>query len=110
MLVGFAGGFAGAVAEGIEGGFGDDFTAGEGIVRFGGPYCSTGREDGGAGGFGSLMAYSVASKTWGSMVMVTWPSLVMLSLGGFFELSMAAPFFLEGFVQYFSNMSSVIHF
>jgi hypothetical protein len=41
--------------------------------------------------------------------MVTWPSLVMLSLGGLLGSSISTPFRLDGFVQYFSNMPSLIH-
>jgi hypothetical protein len=41
--------------------------------------------------------------------MVTWPSFVMLSLGGFLGAAVTTPFLLVGFVQYFSNMKSVIH-
>jgi len=66
-------------------------------------------EAGAGGGFGSLTAYMVASKTWGSMVMVTWQSLVMLSFGGLLGSSMTTPFFLIGFAQYLSKMPSVIH-
>lgn len=58
-------------------------TGGGGMIPFGGPYCSIGRNTGcGAGGFGSLTAYIVASKMCGSRVMVTWPTLVILSLEG----------------------------
>lgn len=72
-----------------------------------------GRELGGAGGgwagFGSLTTYMVASKTCGSTVMTTWPTLLMLSFGGLFGSSTVAPLRLEGFVQYFSKMPSLIH-
>lgn len=83
---------------------------GGGMTPFGGPYWRTGREGGsGAGGFGSLTAYMVASKTCGSTVMVTWPSLTMLSLGGLLGSSMTTPFRLTGLDQYFSKMLSLIH-
>lgn len=61
---------------------------GGGMAPLGGPYCSMGRKTGcGAGLFGSLTAYTVASKLCGSREMVTWPTLAMLSLGGFFGSS-----------------------
>lgn len=41
--------------------------------------------------------------------MVTWPTLAMLSLGGFLASSWITPFFLVGFVQYFSKRPSLIH-
>jgi hypothetical protein len=86
---------------------------GGGIVPFGGPYCTIGRSvvgGGGAGGFGSLTANMVASKTCGSTVIVIWPILVMLSLGGLFGSSITTPFFLVGLDQYFSKMPSIVHF
>ena len=90
---------------------GDRFgVGGGGMTPFGGPYWITGRVAGsGAGGFGSLTAYMVASKTCGSTVMVTWPSLTMLSLGGLFASSWTTPFRLTGLDQYFSKMLSLIH-
>lgn len=41
---------------------------------------------------------------------MTWPILVMVSFGGLFGSSTTTPFFLYGFVQYFSNSPSLIHF
>lgn len=85
---------------------------GGGMTPFGGPYSRIGRFSVGGfggGGLGSLTANIVASKTCGSTVIVTWPSLTMLSLGGLLGSSMTAPLFFIGFVQYFSNICSVIH-
>lgn len=62
------------------------------------------------GGFGSLTANMVASKTCGSTVIVTWPSLVMLSFGGLFGSSITTPLRFVGLDQYFSNMPSLVHF
>lgn len=58
----------------------------------------------------SLTAYIITSKMCGSIVMVHWPSFVIESLGGLSGLSFETPFFLVGFVQYLSNMPSLIHF
>ncbi len=85
---------------------------GGGIAPLEGPYCMMGRKDElpvGAG-FGSFTAYMVASNTCGSTVIVTWPILVIVSLGGLLESSFTTPFRLVGFVQYFSNTPSFIHF
>ncbi len=56
---------------------------------------------------GSRTPNMVASKTWGSTVMVTWPSLVMVSLAGFvgllddnaFALGRLGPVLLEDAVR-----------
>ena len=85
---------------------------GGGMTPFGGPYSRIGRlSDGGlgGGGFGSLTANIVASKTCGSQVIVTWPNLTMLSFGGLLGSSITAPLFFMGLVQYFSNICSLIH-
>ena len=83
---------------------------GGGIMPREGPYMMMGRLAGRTvAGLGSLTPYIVASNMCGSHVMRTWPSLTMDSLGGFFVSSFAAPFRLEGFVQYFSKMPSLIH-
>lgn len=88
---------------------------GGGMEPFGGPYCMMGRKmawvvgAGGGGGFGSLTAYSVASKMCGSMVIVTGPSLDMLSLGGLLGSSVTTPLRFIGLVQYFSKTPSAIH-
>jgi len=85
---------------------------GGGITPLGGPYCKTGRATGlgFGGGLGSFTPYIVASNTCGSTVMVTWPIFTIVSFAGLFASSFAAPFRLLGFVQYFSNMPSSIHF
>lgn len=79
------------------------------MTPLGGPYCIIGRkaELVVGGGFWYLTAYIVASKMCGSTVIVMVPILVMLSFGGLFG---STPFRFEGFVQYFSNMPSLIHF
>ena len=89
---------------------------GGGIVPFGGPYCIIGRccvgycwgVTGMTGRFGSLIAYMVASNTCGSQVIVHVPNFVIVSLPGLFVTS-GAPFFFVTFVQYRSNMPSLIH-
>lgn len=58
----------------------------------------------------SLTMYIVASITCGSSVIVTVPTFCMLSLGGFLGSSLSTPFLLCGFVQYFSNRPSLVHF
>ncbi len=60
--------------------------------------------------FKSLTAYIVASKIWGSIVIVTGPSFVIESLGGLFGGASGAPFLFVGLVQNFSNMPSLSHF
>lgn len=83
---------------------------GGGMTPLGGPYWMIGRWiGGGGGGFGSLTANMVTSKTWGSTAMVTWPSLVIVSLPGLLGSSITTPFLLEGLLQYFSKMPSAIH-
>lgn len=101
------------ICDGVEAlvGVAEPGVGGGGMTPFGGPYCMTGRSVfGGGGGFGSLTAYIVASKTCGSTVMVTWPSLAMLSFGGLFGSSITTPLRFVGFDQYFSNIPSLIHF
>lgn len=93
--------------------------AGGGMAPLAGPYWIIGRAtccwDGFWGSWGAvfclgpLTAYMVASTMCGSMVIVTLPILVMESLGGFLGSSMSTPFFLCGFVQYFSKSPSLIH-
>jgi hypothetical protein len=103
VVVGAAVGAAVDVTVGFGGG---------GIAPLGGPYCMMGlKVELLVGvGLGSLTAYIVASIRWGSTVIVTWPILLMVSLAGLLESSLTTPFRLVGFVQYFSNTPSCIHF
>lgn len=108
MTAGERDGTVAGVAAGAAVGFG-----GGGIAPLGGPYCIMGLKVEllvVVTALGSFTAYMVASITWGSTVIVIWPILDMVSFAGLLESSLTTPFRLVGFVQYFSNTPSCIHF